>query len=148
MAFKITINGSKDLLDKLERIKASVARKAARKAVKEAAKILVPAAKANCRAGNAVRTGKMRDSITYAVRQPKRARAKAYVGPEFYPALAEGGGAENPGRIAHLVEFGHGGPHPAPPHPFMRPAFEATKGAMQAAVISSLTQSLAEAANS
>jgi HK97 gp10 family phage protein len=23
---------------------------------------------------------------------------------------------------AHLVEFGHGGPHPAPPHPFLRPA--------------------------
>ena len=23
------------------------------------------------------------------------------------------------------VEFGHGGPHPAPPHPFVRPAFDA-----------------------
>jgi HK97 gp10 family phage protein len=23
---------------------------------------------------------------------------------------------------AHLVEFGHGGPQPAPPHPFFRPA--------------------------
>lgn len=23
------------------------------------------------------------------------------------------------------VEFGHGGPHPAPPHPFIRPAFDA-----------------------
>ena len=22
------------------------------------------------------------------------------------------------------VEFGHGGPHPAPPHPFVRPAFD------------------------
>lgn len=26
---------------------------------------------------------------------------------------------------AHLVEYGHGGPHPAPAHPFMRPAFDA-----------------------
>lgn len=25
---------------------------------------------------------------------------------------------------AHLVEFGHGGPHPAPAHPFLRPAKE------------------------
>jgi len=25
---------------------------------------------------------------------------------------------------AHLVEFGHGGPHPAPPHPFVRPAWD------------------------
>ena len=25
---------------------------------------------------------------------------------------------------AHLVEYGHGGPAPAPPHPFVRPAFD------------------------
>ena len=25
---------------------------------------------------------------------------------------------------AHLVEFGHGGPQPAPPHPFFRPAVD------------------------
>jgi HK97 gp10 family phage protein len=25
---------------------------------------------------------------------------------------------------SHLVEFGHGGPKPAPPHPFLRPALE------------------------
>lgn len=33
---------------------------------------------------------------------------------------------EEGARYAHLVEFGHGGPHPAPPHPFMAPAFDAT----------------------
>lgn len=27
---------------------------------------------------------------------------------------------------AHLVEFGHAGPHPAPPHPYMRPAIAAS----------------------
>lgn len=32
------------------------------------------------------------------------------------------GGAE----YANPVEFGHGGPHPAPPHPFVRPAFDAS----------------------
>ena len=31
------------------------------------------------------------------------------------------GGAE----YANPVEHGHGGPHPAPPHPFVRPAFDA-----------------------
>jgi len=30
---------------------------------------------------------------------------------------------------AHLVEFGHGGKHPAPPHPFLRPAFDAFRKA-------------------
>lgn len=28
---------------------------------------------------------------------------------------------------AHLVEFGHAGPKPAPPHPYMRPAIEANR---------------------
>ncbi len=28
---------------------------------------------------------------------------------------------------AHLVEYGHGGPHPAPPHPFIRPAWDGIK---------------------
>ena len=28
-------------------------------------------------------------------------------------------------RHAHLVEGGHGGPHPAPPHPFWEPAVQA-----------------------
>ena len=29
---------------------------------------------------------------------------------------------------AHLVEYGHGGPAPAPPHPFVRPAFDRKSG--------------------
>ena len=37
------------------------------------------------------------------------------------------------GHHAHLVEYGHKGPHPAPPHPFWAPAVEAKeKAAMQA----------------
>lgn len=31
------------------------------------------------------------------------------------------------GPHAHLVEFGHGGPAPAPPHPFFRPAVDEFK---------------------
>ena len=32
---------------------------------------------------------------------------------------------------AHLVEFGHGGPAPAPPHPFIRPALESVTNQSQ-----------------
>lgn len=32
---------------------------------------------------------------------------------------------------AHLVEFGHGGPHPAPPHPFVRPAWDETRNTVR-----------------
>jgi HK97 gp10 family phage protein len=34
---------------------------------------------------------------------------------------------EDDAYYATWVEFGHGGPKPAPEHPFMRPAYEATK---------------------
>ncbi len=33
-----------------------------------------------------------------------------------------------------FVEYGHGGPHPAPPHPFIRPAYDAKKDEAWAAV--------------
>lgn len=35
-----------------------------------------------------------------------------------------------PAKIAHLVELGHGGPHAAPAHPFLRPAFDGQKASM------------------
>ena len=31
------------------------------------------------------------------------------------------------GFYGHIVEYGHGGPAPAPPHPFARPAFDTRK---------------------
>lgn len=34
---------------------------------------------------------------------------------------------DNDAYYASWVEFGHGGPKPAPEHPFIRPAYEATK---------------------
>jgi HK97 gp10 family phage protein len=34
---------------------------------------------------------------------------------------------KNKAPHAHLVEKGHGGIHPAPPHPFMKPALDASK---------------------
>jgi hypothetical protein len=33
----------------------------------------------------------------------------------------------DPSKIGHLVELGHGGPHPAPAYPFLRPAWDAGK---------------------
>lgn len=37
----------------------------------------------------------------------------------------------DPARIAHLVEFGHGGKHPAKAKPFMRPAWDQNKQAVE-----------------
>ena len=43
---------------------------------------------------------------------------------------------------AHLVEFGHGGLHPAPAHPFMRPVWDASKREMLEGVQEGIKQSI------
>jgi HK97 gp10 family phage protein len=43
-----------------------------------------------------------------------------------YPLLAIAGIDRKIAPHAHLVEFGHAGPHPAPAHPFFRPAIAET----------------------
>jgi HK97 gp10 family phage protein len=51
---------------------------------------------------------------------------------------AEGRGAKplkltyvrSPTKYAHLVEFGHAGPHPAKAHPFVRPAWDGQRTSM------------------
>lgn len=43
-------------------------------------------------------------------------------------------------RHAHLVEYGHGGPKPAPPHPFWAPAVEAKGEAVVDALVAAVNQ--------
>ena len=57
-----------------------------------------------------VRTSKNGRTITVGVH--RRDIDLSDKGGEYYPAF---------------VEYGHGGPHPAPPHPYIRPAFDLKK---------------------
>jgi len=86
-----------------------------------------------------VRSGATKRSIL--VRKVKvRGGQKRVIGPSFkaYPlrrtkkgrvrvaskkTVSQAFGKHVPGRVAHLVEGGHGGPRPAPAHPWMGPAF-------------------------
>ncbi len=61
------------------------------------------------------RSGKLRSALRIKKASGRRG-ARVTVGVH----AAEGGAP-----YAQPVEFGHGGPHPAPPHPFVRPAFDA-----------------------
>ena len=45
-------------------------------------------------------------------------------------------------KYAYPVEYGHGGPHPAPAHPFLRPAFNEGKEDAYSAIKSSLASAL------
>ncbi|HML48572.1 MAG TPA: HK97 gp10 family phage protein [Clostridia bacterium] len=63
------------------------------------------------------RSGKLRNSIKIGrVVRKRKGGYRVTVG-----VHRSDGGAE----YANPLEFGHGGPHPAPPHPFVRPAFDA-----------------------
>ncbi len=43
---------------------------------------------------------------------------------------------------AHLVEFGHGGPHPAPPHPFLEPAYLTKIGEAEEIIAQTMREAL------
>uniref|UniRef100_A0A6M3K0V5 Putative tail protein n=1 Tax=viral metagenome TaxID=1070528 RepID=A0A6M3K0V5_9ZZZZ len=57
----------------------------------------------------------------------KAAYAKAMHETIYQPAVAFAGIRPRKAPHAHLVEYGHGGPHPAPPHPFIRLAWDEVK---------------------
>ena len=46
---------------------------------------------------------------------------------------------------AHLVEKGHGGPHPAPPHPFFRPTWDKMKRPIKNHIIDKLRDNINQA---
>lgn len=62
------------------------------------------------------RFGLLRGSLKIRAGSRKHRAARVTVGVHSGEAGA---------RYANPVEHGHGGPHPAPPHPFVRPAFDA-----------------------
>lgn len=85
-------------------------------AVETTAFQIVQRARANARR----RSGTLADALDYAF-NAKTGFAKVGV------AQVTGDLGERPTHYAHLVEFGHGGPHAAGPHPFMIPAVEAER---------------------
>ena len=62
------------------------------------------------------RSGLLRGSLNIRSVSRKRGTARVTVGVHS---------GEVGAQYANPVEHGHGGPHPAPPHPFVRPAFDA-----------------------
>lgn len=104
MAFRIDTSGFNELFAQLEAAGANLAA-ASREAVRAGAEPIIEEAKATV----GVKTGNLRESIKVkSVTQSGNAATANIV-------------ADAP--HAHLVEHGHGGPHPAPPHPFLEPAF-------------------------
>lgn len=101
----------------------AVAVKIQGQAFSSAARIVVNEAKAS--AAFSDRTGRLRASIRVRRRQGYVEVAPGrdeLVSGAFVSVVVGAEGA----RQAFLIEAGHGGPHPAPPHPFLGPAVEAS----------------------
>lgn len=89
------------------------------------------AIRGRARAKVRVRHGYLKDKIDYSI-SPKTGVAKVGITAGTVATAGEGGSAlhsegatsHTPTKYGFLIEFGHGGPHPAPAFPFMRPSAE------------------------
>ena len=91
----------------------------------------------------AKRTAVFKDK-TGALRKSIKARASTRKGRKniLVSAGVYGRGGDGAVAHAHVVEFGHGGPHPADPHPFMREAAEKSLDATFEAVTRGIQKEL------
>lgn len=113
--------GDVKLMHKFKTLPQTIQNKAARPALAKAARRIVKAAKARC----PVETGQLRKSLGF---KPRTYKSGVYtiVGPRTGFRVVVNNVPHDPAKIAHLVEMGHGGPHAAPAHPFLRPAMDET----------------------
>lgn len=100
-------------------------------------------------------TGLLRESMGFRVRRYRNENVIGVIGPahgfrkqvgvRVLPGRESKLGDpifHDPAKIAHLVEFGHAGPHPAPPHPFMRPAMYETQDECMEIIRAALEQTI------
>lgn len=88
------------------------------------------------RANVPVKSGALKSKLNYTFSE-RTGQARVGLEPGFVTKAGTGGSASHatgatsarPSAYGHLVEFGHAGPHPAAPHPFMIPATEAEREA-------------------
>lgn len=134
MAFSVKVEGTKDLLAHLERIKQSVANRASRKALTKASQIVRDSARAKAPKD----TGALRKSIGYKVKTSRRNKNRTYgvVGPR---SKYRGKNGNRPARYAHIVE---GGSRFRAAKPFLRPAFLSSQQRIQSIVRSVLKDEL------
>ena len=126
------LDGIGDLMESVE-LYAAAPEKVADVALKEAGEPIAEEAKQT--SAFVDRSGKLRKSIgesgvKYEYRQSGSIKGRKYI-------LV--GSAD---RVAHLVEYGHGGPQPAPAHPFLEPAFNHHKDEAEAIIKARLREAL------
>jgi HK97 gp10 family phage protein len=145
MPFTISgrIEGLSEVLKALEGFERKITEKGTYSAINAATKVVLRSAKAGCPTDNSphlTTRGLLKKSLGRKIKKYRGSRVvvgivgprtgfKRQIGTRTRGPNAGQPVYEDPAKIAHLVELGHGGPHPAPPHPFMRPAFDSSQSA-------------------
>ena len=120
----IEIQGIDELEKQMQRLIGTVSADKVEPVLLDAAKVVAKDAKARAPKGE---TGNLKKGIV-AKKTRRKGGVSAVLGlnvGEAAPAIAAIDYRKAP--HAALVEFGHGGPHPAPAHPFFRPAWDANR---------------------
>lgn len=119
----IKTRGFTDLIDDLERLAEKAGGPGTDRALKAGAQPIFEDMKRQAAIDPKIRTGNLHKSIKIG-KVGKTVRKTDY---KTMKRITIGSHKKEMGAYAphaHLVEFGHGGPAPAPPHPFVRPAFD------------------------
>lgn len=122
--------GDKELQKTILSLTDNVAKKLMRPAVAAGLKPIREQAKDNAAPGS-VLSSEASGLMQKAIKSSTRAKKNKVSGKVYVDRKTEGevnGKKHVPGNVAHLVEFGHGGPMPASAHPFLRPALDNKKG--------------------
>lgn len=119
----VKTHGFSELIDDLERLAEKAGGPGTDRALKAGAKPIFEDMKRQASIDPQIRTGNLHKSIKIG-KVGKTVRKTDY---KTMKRITIGSHKKEMGAYAphaHLVEFGHGGPAPAPPHPFVRPAFD------------------------
>lgn len=121
----LDIKGVDELTSDLQRMATRAGGEAANDALKAGARIVLADMRQRATIDPKIRKGNLYKSLKLGSITTILRGAKSREGVK---RIQLGSYEKEHGQIAphaHLVEYGHGGPAPAPPHPFVRPAFDA-----------------------
>jgi len=113
----IRIDGLEELDKRLRALPDKINRDIMGKALEDGAEIIRAEAEANAPYDGSSMGHHLKDNIKLSDVKRRGSSTEIQVGIDYKKV-----------KHGHLVEFGHGGPKPAPAHPFMRPAFDTKKG--------------------
>lgn len=133
--FGLQIDGLPEMRAAFKRLP-DVTRDAMAAATLATAQAIASQAAAHLVPGHGVQTGQLKRSLGASLNKStgegrvgiRRGFNLAIAGTNGSALHRHGARLHVPTKIGHLVEFGHGGSHPAKAHPFMRPAYKAEEG--------------------